>query len=342
MENGRLQKPPFMATQPQRHASTKDPSTWCDYHTALASVQAGNADGVSYILTEHDPFAAIDLDHCRNVGTHSIDPWAQNFLDTGRNSYSEVTPSGTGCRIWGLADGNPLHKKFSLQIDGKDVAVELFRRANKALTVTGYKLDTGRAFTNIDRVIDRGIIWGERRKAAPAAEASAPIEGNGFDGGGCAYSIGQIEQMVREGVTAHGNRSDTFHTIVGHYLGCGWNVEQILEHLQQFPEGRSPEAPASIRRAPCRCSRRMAAGPTVGTQERRRRRSPEKKSNRCRKHRSRYSKNQHRKGRRRRSRIPTQTAKWMVMPTVTNRPKRHRRIPSCRRSTLTAIRIHGR
>jgi primase-polymerase (primpol)-like protein len=139
----------------------------------LSRGDAGNADGLSYILTADDPFAAIDLDHCRNVGTHSIDTWAQNFLDTGRHSYSEVTPSGTGCRIWGLADGNPLHKKFSLQIDGKNGAVELFRRTNKALTVTGYKLDTVRALTNIDRVIDWGIIWGERRKAA-AAETAAP------------------------------------------------------------------------------------------------------------------------------------------------------------------------
>src|SRR6516165_12596612 len=62
MENGRLQKPPFMATQPQRHASTKDPSTWSDYATALATVQAGAADGITYMLTADDPFAAIDLD----------------------------------------------------------------------------------------------------------------------------------------------------------------------------------------------------------------------------------------------------------------------------------------
>ena len=33
------------------------------------------------------------------------------------------------------------------------------------------------------------------------------------------------------------NRSDTFHIVVGHYLGCGWSVEQIYEHLQQFPDG---------------------------------------------------------------------------------------------------------
>ena len=28
-----------------------------------------------------------------------------------------------------------------------------------------------------------------------------------------------------------------FDSIVGHYVGCGWSVEQILEQLQQFPDG---------------------------------------------------------------------------------------------------------
>ena len=69
------------------------------------------ADGVTYMLTETDPFAAIDLDHCRDVSTHSLDVWAQNFLDTGRNRYSELTPSGDGCRIWGLAVGDQVKQK---------------------------------------------------------------------------------------------------------------------------------------------------------------------------------------------------------------------------------------
>ena len=45
-QNGRWQKPPYQALDPQRHASTKDPDTWSDYATALAAVQAGNADGI--------------------------------------------------------------------------------------------------------------------------------------------------------------------------------------------------------------------------------------------------------------------------------------------------------
>ncbi|HYP63317.1 MAG TPA: AAA family ATPase, partial [Acidocella sp.] len=187
-------------------------------------------------MTADDPFAAIDLDHCRDVNTNSIDVWAQNFLDCGRHTYSEVTPSGAGCRIWGLASGDSLHKKFTLEIDGKSIAAELFRRTNKALTITGYKLDIIQELANIDRVLDWAVIWGERRKAA-AAEAAAPATCNDFNGNGSGYSVEQIEEIVRTGAPDSANRSNLFHTIVGHYVGCGWDAERILQHLQQFPGG---------------------------------------------------------------------------------------------------------
>jgi primase-polymerase (primpol)-like protein len=45
--DGTWQKPPFQALQPDRNASTSDPSTWNDYGTALSTVRAGNADGIS-------------------------------------------------------------------------------------------------------------------------------------------------------------------------------------------------------------------------------------------------------------------------------------------------------
>ena len=159
------------------------------------------------------------------------------FLEFGRHTYSEVTPSGAGCRIWGLANGAALHRKFTLEIDGKEIAVELFRRTRKALTITGYRLDTIRELTGIDKVLDWGVIWGERRKAAAAA--AAPVNGHTFNGNGSGYSVDQIEQIVRTGAPEGANRSDVFHTVVGHYLGCGWTAEQILAHLQQFPQGIS-------------------------------------------------------------------------------------------------------
>ena len=236
--NGRWQKPPYQALDPRRHASTKDPDTWSDYATALATVQAGKADGISFVMTEADPFAAIDLDHCRDPDTHSIDVWAQNFLDVARHTYSEVTPSGAGCRIWGLTgpDTDPVNRKFTLEIDGKPIAAELFRRTSKVLTVTGYRLDTIRELTSLDRAFDWAITWGERRKAA-AAEAGTQLNGHSFNGGGPGHDVDHIERIVREGAAAGANRSDMFHMVVGHYLGCGWSVEQIDEHLRQFPDG---------------------------------------------------------------------------------------------------------
>jgi AAA domain len=235
--DGSWQKPPFMALQPDRHASTNDPTTWTDYPTALATVQAGHADGLSYVLTKDDPFGAFDLDHCRCLVTYSIDVWAQNYLQAAVNTYQEITPSGEGVRIWGFADGQPLHKKFTLSIDGKEIAVELFRKTNKALTVTGAMLDPAiRELQNVDRVFDWALVWGERRKAAAAEQPAS--NGNGFDSTGCRYTINEIEQIVREGrAPAGANRSDMFHAIVGHYVGCGWDVDRIFEHLQEHPQG---------------------------------------------------------------------------------------------------------
>jgi hypothetical protein len=232
--DGSWQKPPFMATQPERHASTNNPNTWTDYATALAAVQAAHADGISYLLTKDDPFGAIDLDHCRDK-LCSIDVWAQNFMQAAVNTYQEITPSGEGVRIWGFTDGDPLNRKFTLDINNKPIAAELFRRTNKALTITGYRLNTVQQLTNIDKVFDWAVVWGERRKAQEQKET--PLNANDFNGSGCKYSIDQIEQIVRKGPPAGANRSDVFHAIVGHYVGCGWQVDRILEHLQQYSDG---------------------------------------------------------------------------------------------------------
>ena len=235
--DGSWQKPPYQARDPQRHASTNNSDTWTDFATALAAVKAGHADGLTYVLTADDPYAAIDLDHCRDT-LGGIDIWAQLFLERGRDTYSEVTPSGAGCRIWGLASGMKLHRKFDLVIDDKPIAAELFRCTNKALTITGYALDTLRELTNIDKLLDWAVAWGERRRAA--ATSAEPVNGNGsFSSNGCGYSVDQIEHIVCAGPPQGANRSDLFHAIIGHYLGCGWDAERIFAHLEQHPYGIS-------------------------------------------------------------------------------------------------------
>jgi hypothetical protein len=221
-----------MAAQPERHASVTDPKTWSDYGTALGTVQAGRGDGLTFIQTKRDKFGSVDMDHCRNPATGSVDIWAQLMLEQARLSYAEITPSGTGLRIWGIATGDVLHRKFSLDT-GDNAAVELFRGTNKALTISGLHLQQGRSLSNIDSLMDWCVFFGEKHKLV-SIPAAAPIR---LNGNGSRYGVDEIEQFVRGGAPADGNRSNLFHAIVGHYVGCGWDAEQITAHIGQFPDG---------------------------------------------------------------------------------------------------------
>ena len=180
------------------------------------------------MLTPEDPFAAIDIDHVRDPITGTIENWAQRFLDKTNHSYAEISPSGTGLRIWGTASGETLHRKFTL--DGS--ALELFRRTRKPLTVTGLQLGNSQTLGNIDALLDRAVIWAQQRQHK---QSKSKLDVNAGTTG--QYSIDQIEQIVREGAPDGANRSDTFHGIVGHYIGCGWAIEQIIAHLEKFPDG---------------------------------------------------------------------------------------------------------
>jgi AAA domain len=224
--HGRWTKPPFRCDDPHRFASSNDPSSWSSYDTAVAAATEG--DGITYMLSPEDPFAAIDVDHVRDPVTGTIEDWAQRFLDRANHSYAETSPSGTGLRIWGTASGETLHRKFTF--DGS--ALELFRRTRKPLTVTGLQLGTSQTLGNIDRLLDRAVLWAQQRqaklsKSKPEINAGTTAQ----------YSIDQIEQIVREGAPDGANRSNTFHGVVGHYLGCGWTIEQIIEQIAKFPDG---------------------------------------------------------------------------------------------------------
>jgi hypothetical protein len=235
-ENGAWQKPPFIAVAPDRHASSTNPATWCDYPTALATVQAKNADGLTYILTPDDPFGAADVDHCRDLATGAIADWAQQWLDQAAATYVEVTPSGTDVRIWGtITTESALHTNGLLDGGGR---LELFRRTSKPLTVTGKQLGKGGSFGDIDALLERAAAWAKQHKASSIkAATSSPL---GVPESSLSQlSIDAIEEIVREGAPPGGNRSDLFHAIVGHYWACGWSREQIAEHLEQYPGGIS-------------------------------------------------------------------------------------------------------
>jgi hypothetical protein len=89
-----------------------DESYWVDYETA-ASVRG--VDGPGFVLG--DGWAGVDLDDCRNPETGELTLEAQRII-TAINSYSEVSPSHAGVKIFLRAWLGKNHKRAGLEVYG--------------------------------------------------------------------------------------------------------------------------------------------------------------------------------------------------------------------------------
>jgi len=87
-------KEPRQGARPSRKASSTNPATWCDFETALAAVEAGNADGLGFALG--DGWAGVDIDDA--VVDRQLHPKARELLSLFE-SYAELSVSGTGAHV---------------------------------------------------------------------------------------------------------------------------------------------------------------------------------------------------------------------------------------------------
>lgn len=116
-------------------ASSTDPTTWSTFGAAVTVAEARGYDGIGYVMARSDPYVGIDLDHCRSRDTTELEPWALHIVERF-SSYTEVTPSGEGLRIfvraqWPLEEAKQGRRKAGIEI----YAGEHF------LTVTGDHLE---------------------------------------------------------------------------------------------------------------------------------------------------------------------------------------------------------
>ena len=96
--DGRMTKPPLNPNTGLRGDVT-DPIQWTDYETALGAHQSGRyrSNGISVVVHPDSGLVGLDLDHCIVDGKFSEE--AQEIVD-GVCSYSEISPSGEGVRIF--------------------------------------------------------------------------------------------------------------------------------------------------------------------------------------------------------------------------------------------------
>ena len=127
---GKWTKPPYQSSGAK--ARTNDPSTWVSFDKAVATFELdGWLDGVGIVLTQADPYVGVDLDHCREKGTGNIESWAREIIEK-LDSYTEISPSGTGVRI--IVRAKLPHggrKKGHFEIYDRD----------RYLTITGHQIE---------------------------------------------------------------------------------------------------------------------------------------------------------------------------------------------------------
>jgi hypothetical protein len=127
-ERGKWDKVPY---RPEGYGlSSMQPDRWVSFEEAVRAFDtgAGKYSGVGLVLTGMTDVVGIDLDRCISDG--QIAPWAQEIIDSV-DSYTELSPSGTGLRI--LARGS-----IPEDVQDNTVGIEVYNgHKGRFLTVTG-------------------------------------------------------------------------------------------------------------------------------------------------------------------------------------------------------------
>lgn len=89
-------------------AEVDNPATWGTFEDAWSHYQAhqddrgrGRVDGIGYVFSADDPFTGIDLDDALDPVTGDLLAWAAPLVEL-LDSYTEISPSGTGVKVWVL------------------------------------------------------------------------------------------------------------------------------------------------------------------------------------------------------------------------------------------------
>jgi RecA-family ATPase len=159
--DGKATKPPIAADG--RYADSSNPGTWMELGSAMEAAQKHQLDGIGFELdAERDGIVGIDLDGCRYADTGEIKDWATKIIRSLR-SYAEVSPSGTGVKIFCRAEPVPklsVNKRVLGKANGmKAPAVEIYTKG-RYFCLTGNILpDVPDEIVDATPELERLVAW---------------------------------------------------------------------------------------------------------------------------------------------------------------------------------------
>ena len=149
---GKLTKVPYQANG--REAKSTDPSTWMTFDLVALQLttKPDKWDGIGFVFSPDDPYFGVDLDKVID-DDGAFKPWPASLTErcaetlptperiiAGLNTYTEVSPSGTGTHSIGrgVLPGKGNRK------DGKTAGIEMYDRG-RYFCFTGNRLPTAPA-----------------------------------------------------------------------------------------------------------------------------------------------------------------------------------------------------
>jgi hypothetical protein len=198
-----------------RKASSTKPKTFTAYKLVVS--QLNGFDGIGYLLS--GDLAAIDVDDCRDAQTENIHPWAQALIDRC-HTYCEITPSGSGVRIIGTANGEFVHRK---QAVGNGITAECYHvDLGRYITITGLPV-RDLPLANIDLQLRETVAELDRIKKK--GKQPKPEDGDADDD--------ELQRTIRDGgENRHGaTRSEAVWYVVNTMLRRGYAEQAILRVL---------------------------------------------------------------------------------------------------------------
>lgn len=174
---GRPTKIPFQVDGTM--AKSNDPATW---NTVAACLDVSEGySGVGFVFSADDDLIGIDLDGCRNKDSGLMSGWASEIIKRFQ-TYTEVSPSGTGVKLFGRSSKRWLgQNKKELEVDkvsGKNPAIEIYDRER-------YFAFTGEVLAGYEKIamVDEQLDWltenfklGKQSVYVSSVELSSSVE----------------------------------------------------------------------------------------------------------------------------------------------------------------------
>lgn len=162
------------------NADCNYPQTWGTFEQAVCFVGQPDimnniCDGIGIELNA--PYCGIDIDDCRDTETGELTREALDIIRT-MDSYTEISPSGTGVHILYMNDGNKYPERRKKKYIDETQQLEMYQ-TGRYFTVTGNVLDGYNTFAEraaaADQVYKTYMEDSEPEQTAPQSRKKTPF-----------------------------------------------------------------------------------------------------------------------------------------------------------------------